>query len=250
MKFFVFLVALGPCLLALGRMEAGEILVFAAASLTDSLKEIAVAYEATTGEKVRFNLAASNVLAQQIQAGAPADVFFSADEAKMDALERGGLITNDTRKDLLGNSLVVITLPGGVKISEAADLLRPAIQRLSLGEPMTVPAGIYARAWLENAGLWQELQRKMVTAENVRAVMAMVESGNAEAGIVYKTDAAISKKVKVAMEIPAEDCPKIIYPAAMVKETRRAEAARRFLVYLAGEQADEIFAKFGFVVID
>ena len=248
MKSTLWLATSALCLWLAGRVVAGEILVFAAASLTDSLKEIAASYEASTGETVRFNFAASNVLAMQIQAGAPADIFFSADEAKMEALDRGGFIAHETRKDLLGNLLVIITAAGGPKISAAEDLRQPAVRHLSLGDPAAVPAGIYAQAWLEKAGLWQVLLPKVVPAENVRAAMAVVESGNAEAGIVYKTDAAISKKVNVALEIPAADCPKITYPAAVIQDSRHAEAARRFLVYLAGERAGETFVKFGFVI--
>jgi len=231
-------------------VRAGEITVFAAASLTDSLKEIGTDYEKATGEKVRFNFAASNVLVQQIQAGAPADVFFSADEAKMDQLDKVGLIAKETRKDLLGNSLVVITLPDGPVVSKASDLESPAIKHLSVGDPKAVPAGVYAKAWLEKAGLWGKLEAKLVPGENVRAAMAVVESGNAEAGIVYKTDAAISKKVKIAMEVPIADAPKITYPAAVVKDSRNAEAAGKFLIYLADKKADETFAKFGFSVIE
>ncbi len=240
-----------PALLFLSPLlRAGEITVFAAASLTDSLKEIGASYEKATGEKVRFNFAASNVLVQQIQAGAPADVFFSADEAKMDQLDKAGLIAKESRKDLLGNSLVVITLPDGPQVAAAADLEKPAIRHLSIGDPKAVPAGAYAKAWLEKAGLWAKLEAKLVPAENVRAAMAVVESGNAEAGIVYKTDAAISKKVKVVLDVPAPEAPKITYPAAVVKDSRNAEEAGRFLVYLAGKEADETFAKFGFSVIE
>lgn len=237
-------------LLAAGQALAAEITVFAAASLTDSLKEIAAGYEKTTGDKVSFNFAASNTLAQQIQAGAPADIFFSADEAKMDALEAAGLIAGDTRKDLLGNTLVIITPADGPAITKPEDLAKPSIKYISLGDPKAVPAGIYAKAYLEKAGLWAALQPKIVPAENVRAAMAVVESGNAEAGIVYKTDASISKKVKVSLEIPAADAPKITYPAAVVKDSRNAQAARKFLTYLADKQADETFRKFGFSVID
>jgi molybdate transport system substrate-binding protein len=237
-------------LLAVGPLTAAEITVFAAASLTDSLKEIAKGYEKTSGDTVRFNFAASNTLAQQIQAGAPADVFFSADEAKMDSLDAAGLIAKETRKDLLGNSLVIITPPEGVKISKPADLTQPAIKHLSLGDPKAVPAGVYAKAWLEKAGLWKSVEARVVPAENVRAAMAVVESGNAEAGIVYKTDAAISKKITVALEIPSAEGPKITYPAAVVKDSRNADAARKFLTYLAEKTADETFAKFGFSVID
>lgn len=246
MRAFTFLLSL----LAAGQLLATEITVFAAASLTDALKEIAASYEKATGDKVRFNFAASNTLAQQIQAGAPADIFFSADEAKMDTLDAAGLIAKDTRKDLLGNSLVIITAEDGLQITRAEDLAKPSIKHLSLGDPKAVPVGVYAKAWLEKADLWATLQPKIVPAENVRAAMAVVASGNAQAGIVYKTDAAISKMVRVALEIPAADGPKITYPAAVVKDSRNAQAARKFLSYLADKQADETFLKFGFSVID
>ena len=237
-------------LVAAGRILAGEITVFAAASLTDSLKEVAASYEKTTGEKVRFNFAASNVLAQQIQAGAPADIFFSADAAKMDALDKVGLIARDTRKDLLGNSLVIITTDEKLTITKADDLKQPSIRRLALGDSKAVPAGIYAKAWLEKAGLWVALQPKIVSAENVRAAMAVVESGNAQAGIVYKTDAGISKKVRIAFEIPTAGGPTITYPAAVMKDPRNGPSARKFLTYLADKKAEEIFAKHGFSVIE
>lgn len=233
-------------LLATVAFLHAEITVFAASSLTDSLTEIAAGYEKATGDKVRFNFAASNTLAQQIQAGAPADIFFSADEAKMDSLVAAGLIANETRKDLLGNSLVIITPLDGPAITHAKDLTSPAIKYLSLGDPRAVPAGVYAKAYLEKAGLWAALQPKVVPAESVRTALAVVESGNAEAGIVYKTDAAISKKVKVVLEIPTADTPKITYPAAMVKDSRNAGAARKFLAYLSENAATETFRKFGF----
>lgn len=246
MRTFTFILSL----FAAGQILAAEITVFAAASLTDSLKEIATTYEKTSGDKIRFNFAASNVLAQQIQAGAPADIFFSADQAKMDGLEKAGLIDKDTRKDLLGNTLVVITPEHRLKISEAYDLQKAAIKHFSIGDPKAVPAGIYAKEWMEKAKLWETLQPKIVPAENVRAALAVVESGNAEAGIVYKTDAAISKKVWVALEIPADDGPKITYPAALVSDSRNKNPARKFLAYLADKQADETFTKFGFSVIN
>ena len=236
--------------LAVGQLLAAEITVFAAASLTDALKEIAATYAKASGDKVSFNFAASNTLAQQIQAGAPADIFFSADEAKMDALATAGLIDKASRKDLLGNTLVVITPERGLKLSDASDLKKAAIKHFSIGDPKAVPAGIYAKEWLEKVNLWETLQPKIVPAESVRTALAVVESGNAEAGIVYKTDAAISKKVWVALEIPAAEGPKITYPAALVSDSRNKDAARKFLTYLAGQQADETFEKFGFSVID
>ncbi len=250
MKSSIRIATVALSLLAAEQLLAAEITVFAAASLTDSLKEIAADYEKATGDKVRFNFAASNVLAQQIQAGAPADIFFSADEAKMDALDAAGLIARETRKDLLGNSLVIITALDGPTITKPEDLTKSSIRYISLGDPKAVPAGIYAKAYLEKAGLWAALQPKIVPAENVRAAMAVVESGNAEAGIVYKTDASISQKVTVAFEIPAAAAPKITYPAAVVKDSRHAQTARNFLIFLSAKSADETFLKFGFSVID
>ncbi len=244
MKFCVCLFILGV------NFAIAEITVFAAASLTNALREIATSYEKSTGEKVSFNFAASNTLAQQIRAGAPADLFFSADESKMDTLAAAGLILKDTRKNLLGNSLVVITAPDGPVISSVNDLEKPTIKHLSLADPKAVPAGFYAKTWLKTAGLWAKLQTKIIPADNVRSAMAVVEAGNAEAGIVYKTDAAISKKIKIAFEIPAADAPKITYPAAVLLDSRNKEAARKFLTHLASPQADETFAKFGFSVID
>lgn len=246
MKPFLALLAF----LAAGQLFAAELTVFAAASLTDSLKQIGADYEKATGDRVRFNFAASNVLAQQIQAGAPADIFFSADEAKMNSLDKAGLIATDTRKNLLGNTLVIITPENGLTLSKPEDLAKPEIKHLSLGDPKAVPAGVYAKEWLEKIGLWKSIENKIAPAENVRAAMAVVESGNAEAGIVYKTDAAISKKVTVALEIPAAEGPKIIYPAAVVKDSRNAAAARKLLDFLADKKADETFAKFGFSVIE
>ena len=168
----------------------------------------------------------------------------------MDALASAGLIIGDTRKDLLGNKLVVITPAQGLKISKAGDLGNASIKHFSIGDPKAVPAGVYAKAWLEKVGLWTTIEPKIVPAENVRAAMAVVESGNAEAGIVYKTDATQSKKVWIALDIPAAEGPKIIYPAAVVADSRNKEAARRFLSYLASRESGETFKKFGFSVID
>ena len=236
-------------LLSTVGLAAAEITVFAASSLTDVLTQIGTAYGKSSGNSVVFNFAASNTLAQQIKAGAPADLFFSADEAKMDLLEKEKLIVPGTRKDLLGNSLVIITPTPGLKISEPGDLRKAAIKHFSIGDPAAVPAGIYAKAWLEKKGLWDTLQPKLVPAENVRAALAVVESGNAEAGIVYKTDAAISNKIQIALEIPADDGPKITYPAALLTDSRQKDAARKFLTHLSTPEAKQAFEKSGFTVI-
>jgi molybdate transport system substrate-binding protein len=228
----------------------GEITVFAAASLTDALKEIAASYEKNSGHKIRFNFAASNTLAQQIQAGAPADVFFSADEAKMDALAAAGLISEGSRRNVLGNSLVVITARDGPSIGTLRDLTNPSIRYLSLADPAAVPAGIYAKDLLEKEGCWDAVKSKVVPAENVRTALAVVASGNAEAGIVYKTDAAISKKIKVVLEIPIEQGPNIRYPIALLKDSRHKADAQRFLDYLNGKSAADVFEKSGFIVLE
>ena len=249
MKTHIRLTTLAFSLLAAVSLSAEEITVFAAASLTNALTEIGAAHEKATGDKVRFNFAAANTLARQIEAGAPADVFFSADEAQMDILANKGLIDKATRKALLGNVLVIVTAPNGPAIAKVADLGGSAIKRISVGDPKAVPVGVYAKKHLEKLGLWETLQPKLVPAENVRAALAVVESGNAEAGIVYKTDAAVSKNVKVALEIPAAEGPKIVYPVALVSESRHAAAAKKFLARLAGQEAGAVFTKLGFSLL-
>ncbi|MEI6078433.1 MAG: molybdate ABC transporter substrate-binding protein, partial [Verrucomicrobiota bacterium] len=199
------LFALGFFTLASAHLHAATVTVFAAASLTESLKQIADDYEKTSGDKVVFNFAATGTLARQIEAGAPPDVFISADEAKADGLEKKGLLVSGTRKSLLGNSLVIVTATAATALHAPAELTNAAIQRIALGDVKSVPAGTYAKSYLEKLSLWPSVESKIVPCENVRAVLAAVESGNVDAGFVYKTDAAISKKVKVAYEVPATD---------------------------------------------
>jgi molybdate transport system substrate-binding protein len=228
---------------------AAQVTVFAAASLTDSLQEIAGAYEKVSGDKIVFNFAASGVLARQIEEGAPADLFFSADEARADALETNGFLVKATRTNLLANSLVIVTAADSAAVRSPGDLTNAAVQRVALGDPKTVPAGTYAKAYLEKSGLWAGIEAKVVPCENVRAVLAAVESGNVDAGLVYKTDAAISKKVRVIFEVPSGKVPEIIYPAALVKDAPQSEAAKKFLSYLASREAGAVFARHGFVVL-
>ncbi len=230
-------------------ISAATINVFAAASLTESLKEIAAGYEKQTGDKVVFNLGASSFLARQIEEGAPADVFISADEAKMDGLEKKGLIVKATRRSRLSNSLVIVVpSENGAAITTPKDLVTAKVKRLALAEPRTVPAGIYAKEYLQKQNLWPAVEGKVVPTENVRAALAAVEAGNVEAGIVYKTDASMSKKVKVAYEVPASDCPAIGYPMAVVRDSKQLDAATRFHKHLASDEAGRVFEKFGFIV--
>lgn len=254
-RTFFHALLLCPGLLAglsfLPAARGAEITVFAAASLIDSLKETAAGYEQKTGDKIVFSFSASSVLERQIEQGAPADIFFSADEARMDELEKKGLILKETRRNRLSNSLVVVTpADSKMEISSPTDLAGDKIKRLALADPKAVPAGVYARQFLEKQKLWKAIEPKVIPAVNVRAALAAVESGNVEAGIVFKTDAAISKKVKIAYSIPPEDGPVIRYPVAIVKDSKQVEAARKFLQYLDSDDAANVFQKFGFIVLE
>ncbi len=245
---FPFLIA---WLLILGASSAAaaDLVVFAAASLTDSLKATANDFEKRSGDRVIFNFAASSTLARQIEAGAPADIFFSADEARMDGLEKQGRLVDGSRRTLLSNSLVIVVASErGAAVRKPADLASGEVKRLALAEPRTVPAGIYAKEYLQRQNLWTAVAGKVVPTENVRAALAAVEAGNVEAGIVYKTDAAISKKVKVVFEVPAGDAPAIRYPVAALKDSKQLDAARRFLKHLASDEAGRVFERFGFIV--
>ena len=243
-RHFVFAIA---ALFAVS-LHAADLTVFAAASLSEALKEIARNYEPASGDKLRFNLGASSTLALQIKQGAPADVFFSADEAKMDDLAKAGLIVADTRHSLLSNTLViVVNAEGGAAIAVPADLAKPGIGRIALAEPQTVPAGIYAKAYLQKIDLWKTIVDKIVPTENVRACLAAVESGNVDAGIVYKTDALISKKVKIAYEVTVEQGPLISYPLAVMQGSKSPDAARKFAAYLGSAEAQTVFRKYGFL---
>jgi len=227
---------------------AASITVFAAASLTDSLKEVNRVFENQTGDKVVFNFAGSSTLARQIEAGAPADAFISADEKQMQRLAGQGLLLNETRTNLLSNTLVIVVAAlDGANIRVPGDLAKPAVRRIALGDPQAVPIGVYAREYLEKLGLWKQLASKIIPTENVRAALAAVESGNAEASIVYKTDARISNKARIAFEIPAGEAPPIIYPAAVLKGSGKIETAKAFLNFLNSDRAGKIFEKFGFL---
>ena len=231
--------------------QTSNLTVFAAASLTDSLKEIGADYEKQTGQKVVFNFEASSTLARQIQEGAPADIFFSADETQMDRLAKQELIDSSTRKDRLGNTLVVVVpADSTLQIHSANDLTQPDVKQIAVADPKSVPAGVYAKNWLEKLQLWDTVKSKVVPTENVRGALAAVASGNVESGVVYKTDAAISKKVKVAYEVSGTDVPDIRYPMAMVRASSQPEAAKKFFVYLDSENAAKVFRKFGFTTRD
>ena len=225
-----------------GRSE--EILVFAAASLTESLQEIGRSFERGTGNRVRFAFGASSDLARQIRAGAPADVFFSADTAHMDELERAGRVRREDRREFLGNSLVVIVPAGSsLRIREPRDLL--ALGRIVLADPEAVPAGVYAKKWLQAEGLWDGLRSRVVPTLDVRAALAAVETEAAPAGIVYKTDARMSKRVRMVYEVAGR--PEIVYSVARVSDSRK-RAAADFVRFLESREAAAVFTRYGFLV--
>jgi molybdate transport system substrate-binding protein len=227
-----------------------EILVAAAASLTDVLKELSAAYQSKSKNTVNFNFGPSSTLARQIEEGAPADMFFSADLTQMDDLDKNGRLEPGTRKNLLSNQLVIV-VPSDSKLAIASpkDLLKSEVKKIALAG-LPVPVGVYSSKYLEAEGLWDQIKPKVVPVQDVRATLASVESGNVEAGFVYKTDAAVSKKVKIVYEVPIDKGPKIVYPVAIVKESKRKDAARDFLNYVQIPASKELFKKYSFVVLD
>jgi molybdate transport system substrate-binding protein len=227
------------------------VLVFAAASLTDALKDLAASWEIAGGERIAFNFASSSTLALQIRGGAPADLFLSADEAQMDGLEKAGLVALGTRRSVLSNTLVIVVPhDSSLQIVSPKDLAGKGVERLALAEPTSVPVGVYSKKFFERVGIWDALAPRVVPTENARATLAAVESGNVDAGIVYRTDAAISKRVRIAFEIPVAMGPAISYPFALVKGAPRETEARRFLAYLGSPAARTVFVRHGFLVKD
>ncbi|MFI5317040.1 MAG: molybdate ABC transporter substrate-binding protein [Myxococcota bacterium] len=228
-----------------------ELLVFAAASLTNALDEIGVAYTRDTGQGVKFSYAASSALARQLEAGARADVFFSADAEWMDYVQTRQLIDSGTRRDLLGNRLVLIAPAASdvqLKIApgfKLADALGGG--RLATGDPDSVPVGRYARSALTTLGVWKDVADRLVRAENVRTALAFVSRGEAPLGIVYATDAQVDKGVRVVDTFPDDTHLKIVYPVAVTRGARTG--APRFVESLRQPAARETFRKFGFIVL-
>ncbi|MEI7027443.1 molybdate ABC transporter substrate-binding protein [Paenibacillus sp. y28] len=227
---------------------AVELTVSAAASLTDALKEIQKLYEAEhKGVKLNFNFGASGTLQQQIEQGAPADLFLSAAAKNMKTLVDKQLVEAGSQKTVLLNELVVV-LPadGKVPVAALADVTKPEVKHVAIGIPESVPAGQYAQEALKNAKLWDGLQERLVQAKDVRAVLQYVETGNADAGFVYKTDALTSSKVKIAFAVDAGMYKPVEYPFGIVKGTQHSTEAQQFYDYLQTPDAMKVFAKYGF----
>jgi molybdate transport system substrate-binding protein len=239
-------------LLAPLTAHAQQVTVFAAASLTDAMKDIAAQWQKAGHPAISLSFAASSTLARQIEQGAPANIFASADEKWMDDLAGKNLIVPDTRKDLLGNDLVLVVpadKPQHVSIGPGFDLaalLGPS-GRLSVGDPAHVPAGIYAQQALRKLGLWDSVAGRLASADDVRSALLLVERGEAPAGIVYGTDAAVSQGVMVAGTFPESSHDPVSYPFAVVKSGDTPEA-RALMTYLEAPEARAIFVKRGFKV--
>lgn len=248
------------CLLALacfGQANAAEpapLTVFAAASLKESLDEAASAYEKATGQPVRVSYAASSALARQIEQGAPADVFLSADLDWMDYLEKRKLLDTKSRRNLLGNTLVLVAPTQGdtapLALRKGVDLLPRLGQqgRLALALTNSVPAGKYAKAAFESLGVWTALQPRVAEAESVRAALMLVARGEAPLGVVYGSDAKAEPKVRVVATFPADSHPPVIYPVARIASSRHPQATA-FTRWLDTPAAAEIFRRHGFKVL-
>jgi molybdate transport system substrate-binding protein len=235
--------------------QGGNPLVFAAASLKNALDGVNREYAAETGRKVTIAYAASSTLAKQIERGAPADVFISADRRWMDHARQHDLINPKTRHDLLGNSLVLIA-PKDSPVGAGQVTIAPGVPlekllgdgRLAMAEPNSVPAGIYGKAALTKLGVWDQVAGKVAAAENVRAALMLVARGEAPLGIVYKTDAAIEPGVRIIGTFPPDSHESIVYPMALTRSAR--PEATQFAAYLRGPAATRIFEENGFTVLD
>lgn len=251
-RLFLLLLAALSATPTLAAPERATLTVFAAASLTDALQAVGQDWRRATGVTVKFSFAASSVVARQIEAGAQADLFFSADTQWMDYLVQSGRIDTASRADLLGNRLVLVAPAASTtRLEIARDF--PLVEalgrsgRLATGDPDYVPVGRYARSALTSLGVWNAVADRLARTENVRAALLFVARGEAPLGIVYASDALVEKGVRVVDTFPADSHPPIVYPVALVRGARPGAAA--FLAYLKGPQAAATFRRFGFLTL-
>ncbi len=224
-----------------------ELNVAAAASLTDAAKKIESLYIAQNpNTKITFNFASSGTLQKQIEEGAPTDLFISAGVKQMDALAEKDLIVADSRKNLLGNELILIAEKNSA-LQDFAGLTDPAIKRISIGTPETVPAGKYAQEALTSLNLYDQIKPKLVQAKDVRQVLTYVESGNVDAGLVYKSDTYQAKDIRIVTAAPSDSHKPIVYPIAIIKASQNQAEAQAFADFLASDEAAAVFAEHGFV---
>lgn len=233
-------------LAACSRQSPTEVVVSAAASLSDALKEIQPAYEAQhKAVKLRYNFGSSGALQQQIEQGAPVDLFISAAAGPLDSLVKQNRV--EQVRPLATNKIVLIRAAAGVAVVKSwDDLTADAVKRVAIGNPQHVPAGQYAKAVLEKLGTWPSVEKRLVLGEDARQVLNYVESGEVQAGIVYSTDAAASKKVTVVAEAPVGSHAPVLYPMAVLKDAKNAAQARAFADYLLSDEGKKVLSKHGF----
>ena len=251
--------ALATLLLAIGlptvtsspvsAQSNNNLLISAAASLKEALEELKPLYQQSKPNvNINYNFGSSGALQQQIEQGAPADIFISAAKKQVDALEQKGLLVPGTRNIIAKNRLVLVVPKNAVGVTSFYSLKDAKVKKIAVGEPRSVPAGQYAQQVLEKLKIWSEIKSKLVFANNVRQVLASVESGNADAGLVYITDAKISDKVKVVVTADEKYHSPIIYPLAVVKRSKSVDAAKEFSQFLSSDQAKSVFKKYGFIL--
>jgi molybdate transport system substrate-binding protein len=228
--------------------KALELTVAAAASLTDAMKEIEELYKKDhSNTTFEFTFGASGALQSQIEEGAPVDVFLSAAQKQMDSLEEKDMIDKDSRKDLLLNKVVLITpQDSNADIKTFEDISTDKVKKIALGEPESVPVGQYSEEVFDALNIKDQAVAKAVYGTDVRQVLSWVETGEVECGIVYATDAATTDKVEVVTEAPEDSHKPVIYPAALIKDSKNKEAAKSFLDFLSTKEAQEVFEKYGF----
>lgn len=231
-----------------GAAQAAEVTVYAAASLGNALKDAATAWQLAHKDTIKTSFAGSSTLARQIEAGAPAEIFASADKKWMDYLAARKLIDKASRRELLGNALVLIapaSKPATVAMEK--NKVPDFTGRLCMGDPASVPAGIYGRQALQSLGWWPALEKRYVGTEDVRTALAFVERGECPLGIVYETDARISDKVVIAARFPESTHEPVVYPFALLP--RASPAAREFFQWLQGSESAAIFTRYGFTIL-
>lgn len=242
------LLAGGGLLFGAGAPAKTELTVSAAISMKDALDEAKQLYAKDHPDvSIAMNYGASGTLQLQIEQGAPVDVFMAASPKQMDALETKGLLLGGTRRDLVRNEVVLI-VPEGSKLGLTSfnDLTRADVKQVAMGEPTVVPAGQYAKEILTSLGIYDAVSGKAILGKDVRQVLTYVDTGNVDAGIVYATDAATTSKVTVVATAPPKSHSPVIYPAAVIKDSKSPEAAKAFLDFLAGPQGTAVFQKYGF----
>lgn len=247
--FSVMVLLLAPICSGYVVEKKVELYVSAAASLKDALEEIQPVYQSKNPQiRLNYSFASSGALQTQIEQGAPADIFFSAAEKQMNNLEAKNLIIKNTRRNMVRNELVVI-LPknSSLPITKFTDLANNFVKRIAIGATVSVPAGQYAKQSFNAIGIWEQVESKLIFATNVRSVLTYVETGNVDAGLVYRTDTVVSDRVKIVAAAPDGTHEPIIYPAAVLSGSKQPEAAKAFLNYLSSIDGLSILSKYGFV---